>query len=66
MKNITVTVPDETYLQARIWAARNSTSVSVLVRQFLESLDELPVLALITSDERLDAEEIDPPPPYLS
>ena len=42
MKNITVTVHDETYLQARVWAAWHNTSVSALFRQFLESLCESP------------------------
>ena len=42
MKNITVSVDDETYLQARIWAAWHSTSVSGLFRQFLESLYDSP------------------------
>jgi len=40
MKNITLTVSDEAYLEARVSAARLGTSVSALVRQFLESLDE--------------------------
>lgn len=38
MKNITVSVPDETYRQARIRAAQLDTSVSALVREFLEGL----------------------------
>jgi hypothetical protein len=42
MKNITVTIHDETYLQARIWAAMHSTSVSALLSQFLESLCDSP------------------------
>jgi hypothetical protein len=41
MKNITVTIPDETYLEARVWAAQNSTSVSALVRDFLATLPDL-------------------------
>jgi hypothetical protein len=40
MKNITVTVQDETYREARVWAAKQSTTVSALVRRFLESLHE--------------------------
>jgi plasmid stability protein len=40
MKNITVSVDDEVYQRARIRAAHRNTSVSALVRQFLESLDE--------------------------
>lgn len=38
MKNITVTVDDETYRQARIKAAERDTSVSALVKQFLTEL----------------------------
>lgn len=35
MKNITVSVDDETYRRARMKAAERDTSVSALVRQFL-------------------------------
>lgn len=38
MKNITVSVDDETYRQARIKAAERDTSVSALVKQFLTEL----------------------------
>ena len=38
MKNITVTVDDETYRRARIKAAERDTSVSALVKQFLNDL----------------------------
>lgn len=38
MKNITVTVDDETYRQARIKAAERDTSVSALVKDFLTRL----------------------------
>jgi plasmid stability protein len=38
MRNITVTVDDETYRQARIKAAERDTSVSALVKQFLTEL----------------------------
>lgn len=40
MKNITVTIDDETYRKARIRAAEKSTSVSALVRDFLARLDD--------------------------
>jgi hypothetical protein len=40
MKNITVTISDEHYLAARIWAAQNKTSVSKLVKEFLESIPD--------------------------
>ena len=39
MKNITVSVDEETHRLARIRAAELDTSVSALVRQFLRSLD---------------------------
>jgi hypothetical protein len=38
MKNITVSVDDETYRRARIKAAERDTSVSALVRDFLNGL----------------------------
>jgi predicted CopG family antitoxin len=38
MKNITVTVDDETYRRARVKAAERDTSVSALVKRFLTEL----------------------------
>ena len=38
MKNITVTVDDETYRKARMKAAEQDTSVSALVKNFLTEL----------------------------
>ena len=38
MKNITVTVDDETYRRARMKAAERDTSVSALVKYFLVEL----------------------------
>lgn len=38
MHNITVAVPEETYRKARIRAAELDTSVSALVRDFLEKM----------------------------
>lgn len=38
MKNITVTLDDETYRRARIKAAERDTSVSGLVKRFLTEL----------------------------
>ena len=35
MKNITVTVDDETYRRARVKAAEENTSVSAVVKRFL-------------------------------
>ena len=38
MKNITVTVDEETYRRARLKAAERDTSVSALVKRFLTEL----------------------------
>ena len=38
MKNITVSLDDETYRRARMMAAQRDTSVSALVKQFLLDL----------------------------
>ena len=38
MKNITVSVDDETYRRARIKAAEHETSISALVKRFLTEL----------------------------
>ncbi len=38
MKNVTVSVDDETYRQSRMKAAEQDTSVSALVRRFLVEL----------------------------
>lgn len=35
MKNVTITVPDSVAKWARVWAARNNTSVSKLVGELL-------------------------------
>lgn len=40
MKNVTVSVDDETYTHARVVAAKRGTSVSRLVRDFLSRIDE--------------------------
>jgi hypothetical protein len=52
VKNITVTVDDETYRRARIKAAERDTSVSALVTRFLTEL-----AAGETDAERLKREE---------
>ena len=38
MKNITVSLPDDVYRNARIRAAERDTSVSALVREFLTAM----------------------------
>jgi hypothetical protein len=40
MKNITVAVPESTYIKARVWAAEHQTSVSAVVAYLLQTLPE--------------------------
>lgn len=40
MKNITVSVDDEVYHRARVWAAEQKTSVSAIVRRLLEEVSQ--------------------------
>jgi len=52
MRNITVSVDDETYRRARIKAAERDTSVSAMVREFL-----VDIAAKESEFERLKREE---------
>jgi uncharacterized protein YdaU (DUF1376 family) len=52
MKNITVSLDDETYRRARMIAAQRDTSVSALVKRFL-----LELASGVTETERLKREE---------
>ena len=52
MRNITVTVDDETYKRARIAAAALDTSVSALVKHYLQELASVE-----TESERLKRQE---------
>ena len=54
MKNLTVSLDDETYRQARICAAEAGTSVSAMVRSFLNGLGSAE-----PESERLKREEAD-------
>lgn len=53
MKNITVSLDDETYRRARIWAAERGVSVTAIVKCILATL---PIRAQANT----------PPPPYSS
>ena len=53
MKNITVSIDDETYRQARIAAAERELSVSALVRELLQKLTAKPDDDLAAKNERL-------------
>jgi hypothetical protein len=57
VKNITVTVDDETYRQARIKAAERDTSISALVKRFLVGLINGTEGDVNTEFARLAAEE---------
>ena len=52
MRNITVALDDDTYKRARIAAAERDTSVSALVKAYLEQLASLE-----TETERLKRQE---------
>lgn len=54
MKNITVSVDDETYRRARVRAAEQETSVSAMVRRFLTE-----AVAGESEFERLKRQEIE-------
>jgi len=41
MRNITVSVSDETYRQARVWAAQRDSSVSAVVEYLLRTLPSI-------------------------
>jgi hypothetical protein len=51
MRNITLAVSDESYRQARIWAAKNDLSLSAVVGELLR---ELPRLARVVSEYNAD------------
>ena len=52
MKNITVSVEDETYKRARIKAAERETSISALVKRFL-----MQVASVESGSELLESED---------
>ena len=54
MRNITVSVDDETYKRARVAAAQRDTSVSALVKAYLDQLASYE-----TESERLKRKERD-------
>lgn len=41
MRNITVSLSDESYYRARLWAARHDTSLTGLVRSILDDLPRI-------------------------
>lgn len=60
MKNITVSVPDHVYRNARIRAAERGSSVSALVAEYLRSLSEQEAeFSRLESQQRQVQGEID-------
>ena len=53
MKNITLSIDDETYRRARIAAAEREQSVSAMVRDLLQTLAAKPEDDLAVKNERL-------------
>jgi hypothetical protein len=41
MRNITVSLPDETYINVRVWAAQRDTSLSTVVEYLLRTLPNI-------------------------
>jgi hypothetical protein len=52
VKNVTVSLDDATYRQARLLAAQRDTSVSALVRDLLRGLDAADTAELLKRKER--------------
>jgi hypothetical protein len=68
MRNITVTVDDKVYRQARVWAAEHDTSVSAVVQYMLSTLRtdwraRAFVAAIAQSPETKKPLAPPPPPP---
>ena len=42
MKNLTLSISDQSLHRARVWAARHQVSLSEVVRYFLDTLPECP------------------------
>jgi plasmid stability protein len=38
VKNVTVSVPDDVYRRARLWAAKHGTTVSAMIAEYLRSI----------------------------
>jgi len=66
MRNITVSISDETYREARIWAARNNTSVSAAVQYVLENLRTILRVRKPPRQPRRNNRFPVPPPPEVS
>ena len=58
MKKLSLTVTEETYRSACIWAKQCNTSISALVRNYLEILQGLPCPGAIASEQDPDTRSL--------
>jgi hypothetical protein len=66
MPNITVTVSEGVYRNARVWAAQNDTSISAVVQYCIERMPGLPIAqraAAATARRPREIEKTGTPPP---
>jgi hypothetical protein len=55
MRKLSLTVTEDTYRSARVWATRCNTSISALVRNYLDILNRLPCPGVVAGEEDEDA-----------
>jgi hypothetical protein len=63
MKNITVTVSDKSYREARVWAAQHDSSLSRIVQYLIETLPGIRRAALAFPGANTNPERPETPPP---
>jgi len=63
MPNITVTVSEDAYREARVWAAQNDTSISAVVQYCIERLPGMPIAQTAAAATTRRPRETPPPPP---
>ena len=66
MRNLTLAVTEDTYRSARVWATLCNTSVSALVRSFLETLHNFPCPGVGVPEGGPDAPGAIPPTPLAN
>lgn len=54
MKKLSLTVTEDTYRSACIWAKQCDTSISALLRNYLEILRRIPCPGAVASEPELD------------
>ena len=66
MKNITVTVSDKSYREARVWAAAHDSSLSSVVQYLIETLPGISRLQAFPIAKPASAAPQTAPPPAIS